>query len=181
MTPLIDNTWNLLQSEYNKYDNPNFKFNTEKEETFKRMFTEKYHHIMKEYMDESVDNLDRHKVAALIIVSILETEAISFENLEKDYIFIGAELLALRVGLAYMLKKLNEKLAERGVDKTIEEFTFPTAQSCPTPYMEIMCRNLYYAKTDFKLNPLDLAERLFLVENIMLIKEGIDPDILKEY
>ena len=47
--------------------------------------------------------------------------------------------------------------------------------------MEIMCRNLYYAKNDYKLNPLDLADRLFLVEYIALTKEGIAPDILKDY
>lgn len=57
----------------------------------------------------------------------------------------------------------------------------PNAQSCGTPYMEIMCRNLYYAKNDYKLNPLDLADRLFLVEYIALTKEGIAPDILKDY
>lgn len=46
----------------------------------------------------------------------------------------------------------------------------------------ILCaRNLYYAKTDYKLNPLDLADRLFLVEYIALMKEGIDPDTLKDY
>lgn len=47
--------------------------------------------------------------------------------------------------------------------------------------MDIMCRNLYYAKTDFTLNPLDLADRLFLVEYIALTKDGINPDILKDY
>mgnify|MGYP006868100695 FL=1 len=47
--------------------------------------------------------------------------------------------------------------------------------------MDIICRNLYYAKTDYKLNPLDLADRLFLVEYFALSSEGIVPDILKDY
>lgn len=183
MTPLIDNTWDLLKEEYSKYskENPNFKFDDSRKDDFRQIFTEKYNGIIRKYMDESVKYLDRHKVAALIIISLLEINAISYETLDEDCIFIGAELLALKVGLAYMVEKLNEKLHTKGIDKKIEKFIFPNAQSCSTSYMDIMCRNLYYSKTDYKLNPLDLADRLFLVEYIALSKEGIDPDVLKDY
>lgn len=183
MTPLIENVWNLLGSEYNKYSqqNPNFEFDITKKEAFRNLFSQGYDEIIKKYMDASVDNLDRHKVAALIIISILETDAISYANLDDDCVFIGSELLALKVGLAYMIEKLNEKLEARGVNKKIETFSFPNAQSCATSYMDIMCRNLYYTKNDYKLNPLDLADRLFLVEYIALSHEGIDPDVLKDY
>lgn len=183
MTPLIENVWDLLENEYNKYsqENPNFRFDKAKKDCFKKLFSKEYDDVMNRYMDSSVEYLDRHKVAALIIVSILETNAIWYENLNEDYVFIGAELLALKVGLAYMVEKLNEKLYSRGVDKKLEKINFPNAQSCNTSYMDIICRNLYYAKTDYKLNPLDLADRLFLVEYIALSSEGIDPDILKDY
>lgn len=183
MTPLIENVWNLLDAEYNMYnqENPNFKFDKTQKNDFKQIFSEKYDYVMKNYMDSSVKDLDRHKVAALIIVSLLEIDAIYYENLDEDCVFIGAELLALKVGLAYMVEKLNEKLCLRGIKKKIEKFNFPNAQSCDTSYIDIMCRNLYYAKTDYKLNPLDLADRLFLVEYIALSKEGIDPDVLKDY
>ncbi len=66
---------------------------------------------MKKYMDDSVNDLDHHKVAALIIVSLLKTDAIQYENLDENCIFIGSELLSLKVGLAYMVGKLNEKLS----------------------------------------------------------------------
>lgn len=183
MTPLIENVWNLLSDEYNKYnkENPNFKFDKTKKSDFKQIFCTKYDDVMTKYMDSSVEYLDRHKVAALIIISLLEVDAISYENLDPDCVFIGSELLALKVGLAYMVEKLNEKLCSRGIKKIIDEFNFPNAQSCDTSYIDIMCRNLYYAKSDYKLNPLDLADRLFLVEYIALSKEGIDPDILKDY
>lgn len=183
MTPLIDNTWDLLDGEYKKYNqnNPQFKFDKTKKEVFKEKFIRSYNEIIKKFMEPSVKTLDRHKVAALIMVSILEADAISYENLDDDCVFIGAELLALKVGLAYMVEKLNEKLASRGISQKIEEFEFPDAQSCATPYMEIICRNLYYAKEYYILNPLDLADRLFLIEYIALSKKEIDPDVLKDY
>ena len=34
---------------------------------------------------------------------------------------------------------------------------------------------------DYQLNPLDLAERLFLLEYIALTKENINPDDLKDF
>ena len=183
MTPMIDNIWDLLTVEYTKYNtkNPNFKFNENKKAEFESVFKKKYNHIITEYMDDSVNELDRHKVSALIIISLLEVNAISIENLDSDFVFVGNELLALKVGLAYMVQKLNEKLVERNIEKQIGEFVFPVAQSCKTPYIDIMCRNLYYAKNDYVLNPLDLADRLFLIEYITLLKENINPDILKDY
>lgn len=183
MTPLIENVWELVKEESKKYTegNSRFIFNESKYKDFKKTFKTNYEKIREEYMLPSVNNLDRHKVSAIIIISLLEVNAISYKDLEQGSIFIGAELLALKVGLAYLVEKLNEKLQEKGVKQKIEEFKLPNAQSCGTPYMEIMCRNLYYAKNDYKLNPLDLADRLFLVEYIALTKEGIDPDILKDY
>lgn len=185
MTPLIDDVWKLLTVECQKYsqENPNFKFDASKKEDFKEYFIAQYKSIKRKYMHPSVKYLDRHKVASLITISILETNVISYDNdnLDEDYIFIGAELISLKVGLAYMIAKLNEKLLSRGVDKKIEKVIFPNAQSCQTPYIEIICRNLFYAKRDFVFNPLDLADRLFLVEYITLSSQNITPDILKDY
>lgn len=183
MNSLIDNIWSLLSDEYCEYSkkNPKFIFDKTKKIKFAKVFSQKYEDIKKKYMDGSVEYLDRHKVAALIIVSILEIDVICYEDLDEDYVFIGAELLAIKVGLAYMVERLNEKLYKRNVNKKIEEFIFPNAQSCETPYIEIMCRNLYYSKSDYQLNPLDIADRLFLVEYIALCKADIDPDILKDY
>lgn len=183
MTPLIENVWDLIKEESKVYtnSNPSFVFDEDKAEKFKEIFRTNYKKIKEKYMLPSVNSLDRHKVASIIIVSLLETDAISYQDLDPQNIFIGAELLAVKTGLAYLVEKLNEKLSEKGAQKKIEMFKLPNAQSCETPYIEVMCRNLYYAKNDYVLNPLDLAERLFLVEYIALTKEGIDPDILKDY
>ncbi len=185
MTTLVNEVWTLLEKEYEAYNkqNKNFTANLtdEKKQAFHDLCDNKYDYIMKKYMDPSVMFLDRHKVAAIIIISLLELDIIHYENMDNDYVFIGAEVVALKVGLAYMVEKLNEKLKDRGVQKRVEMFEFPNAQSCKTPYMEIICRNLYYCKTDYVFNPLDLSDRLFLVEYIALMKMGIDPDILKDY
>ena len=49
MTPLIENIWNLLDAEYNTYnqENPNFKFDKTKKNDFKQIFSEKYNYVMK--------------------------------------------------------------------------------------------------------------------------------------
>ena len=182
MKPLIDKVWNLLDKEFqDKSKNPNLKFDVTKKEQFQTVFTKNYNHILDNYMDETVEHLDRHKVTALIIVSLLEVEPLSYSNLGEEFFFVGQEVSALKIGLAYMIEKLNEKLSSRKIDKKLKKFTFPNAQSCPTKYMEIMCRGLYFSKNDYMLNPLELAEKLFLLEYIALTKEGIDPDLLKDY
>lgn len=183
MTPLINNIWNLIEKEYNEYskNNPLLKFNKNKKNKFREIFQKNYNYIIEKYMDKSVKNLDRHKVASLIIISFLEISPISIENLNEDCVFVANELISLKSGLAYMINILNEKLKERDSNKLMNTFIFPEAQSCRTSYIDIMCRNLYYAKHDYTLNPLDLAERLFLIEYISLIKTGIDPNILKDY
>lgn len=182
MTPIIENAWTLLENEYQKYskENVDFILDKNKKEYFKQAFKKHYNEIKDNYMLPSVKYLDRHKVAAIIIVSILESNAVSYNNLDKDCVFIGNELLAIKVGLAYMTENLNEKLSEKNVGKKIEKVVFPEALSCETSYIEIMCRNLYIAKTDYKLNPLDIADRLFLLEYIILLKNGIDTSVLKE-
>ena len=184
MTPLVNNIWELILEEYKKYGGNDSKlvFDASQVDNFKLLFESKYNHLKEKYMDKSVKHLDRHKVAALIIVSLLEVSPFSIQLPDDgQYISIANELIALKAGLAYMVQSLNKKLEQKNAKKQIETFVFPEAQSCSTSYMEIMCRNLYYAKRDFQLNPLDLAERLFLIEYISLIKSEINPDILKDY
>ena len=52
----------------------------------------------------------------------------------------------------------------------------PNAISCNTSFEDIMIRNLVYAEDNPKwgLNPLAIAENLFLLEYITIIQKGID-------
>ena len=127
-------------------------------------------------MEESVDNLDRHKVAAVIIISILKTIDIEYDNLPETNVFWGKQTVAVNIGLNYMCGELNKILAENGWDGEIERFDMPNAISCNTSFEDIMIRNLVYAEgnPEWGLNPLTIAENLFLLEYITIIQRGID-------
>ena len=79
-----------------------------------------------------------------------------------------------------MQSQLNKILVDKNL-QPIKALWFPKAVSCKTPYFEIFCRNLYFSNNSDKwgLNPLDIAEKLFILEYVTLEKAGIDPQILK--
>ena len=62
----------------------------------------------------------------------------------------------------------------------LTEYIMPRALVCETDYETIICRNLYYAKTYYDLNPIDLANTLFLLEQFTLLKLDVDLDILRK-
>lgn len=134
-------------------------------------------------MYDDVQELDRHKLAAIIICSIIKADAIQsiYPYKAKEYIFDGNEKIALDIGLSYMnasLKKLLSRRPQEG--EKFDDFILPKASMCDTEYISIMCRNLCYAKRDYKLNPIDLANTLFLLEYITLIQVGINPETMKQ-
>ena len=40
----------------------------------------------------------------------------------------------------------------------------PTDMACKTDYFDILTHNLYFSRNDYMLNPLDLVDKLFLLE-----------------
>ena len=132
-------------------------------------------------MKDSSKPLDRHKIAAILIISTIRTDVLKSTKKNENDIFIGNYILATEVGLSYMLQILNEELEKRELPP-IEKYYFPEAFSCKTDYSKIFYRNLYFSNenADWGLNPLDIAERLFLLEYITLLKNEIDTSILKE-
>ena len=154
-----------------------------KKKTFETEFMNLYEKINEKYMLEDTESLDRHKVAAIIMISIIKSEILSVRDKEsQNKTFLGNYILATDCGFSYMLKELNIKLGELE-QKEIKKFFFPEAMACETNYYRIFYRNLYFADSDedWGLNPLDIAERLFLLEYVTLEKNDIDPSILKEY
>lgn len=154
-------------------------YDKSKKEKFKSNFTLLYDQLSK-YMEDPTKPLDRHKVAAIIIISIIKSNILTSTGNTKERIFVGNYILASEMGLSYMLAKLNEKLSD---NEKIDKYFFPEAFSCPTDYFDIFYRNLYYVNDneDWSLNPLDISERLFLLEYITVDKKGIDLNKLKEY
>lgn len=180
--PAVDNMWNAFRKsfEWYKKQDHNLVFHEDKYEIFKNTFFDLYKTILTMHMKPDVVELDRHKVAAVTIVSCIQSEVISYKNgaLPNEKYFLGPEMIATEVALSWMLRGLNQKLQVLFYQTPIKQYTMPTAFACPTPYFDIFCRNLYYARTSYMLNPLDVSEKLFLLEYITLLTNGIDPEYL---
>ena len=179
MTKFVDAIWNTLITVTDKRDD--IIFDKSLKDTFTTSFKTLYNEIKSKYMKDSVYNLDRHKVAAIAIVTILKLDIIKpAKDTDDEMLFIGKELVATEVALSIMCELLNDKLSAIGYQKKIDAYYMPEAMSCNTPYILIFVRNLIYAKNDYVLNPLDLAEKLFLLETISLLKYDINPNLLAE-
>ena len=186
MNELKTNIWKNVQEQAQLIikDYPqNFKYNEDSRTIFFQAFEHYYNDIKTKVMYDDVQELDRHKLAAIIICSIIKADAIQsiYPYKEKEYIFDGNEKIALNIGLSYMNASLR-KLLHRNPreEEKFTDFIFPEASMCDKEYVSILCRNLCYAKRDYKLNPIDLANTLFLLEYITLMQVGITPQTMKQ-
>ncbi|MBQ3544650.1 MAG: hypothetical protein IJA34_06660 [Lachnospiraceae bacterium] len=176
MRQMVEKIWELLEcniKEMNK-KSQDVILNYEAHDRFYDYFKELYAEIKKNYMKNEVKNLDRHKVSGIIIVTIIKSDVIQYKGkMEENYIFFGKYVIATSVAITYMQDRLNEKILDKG-EKIIYKLKFPKNLSYEYSYFEMFCRNLYFADINNKwgLNPLDIAEKLFLLEYISLIEDG---------
>lgn len=163
-------------------DNDKIQFHPEQKQIFFKIFQEIYDCILNNCMavDKGITALDRHKVTAIITISGIESDFVSMNEVASGVTFLGKEVVSLSVALSFMQATLNAQLKSVGIDKEIKEFIFPKAWTCNTDYFDIMVRNLYYSQQYWKMNPLELAEKFFLIEYITLEKYGIDTEVLRE-
>lgn len=183
MRQTIERIWTLLNVTVEKLQEQDngIVLNRESYKRFNDIFRDLHKEIKDRYMEKSVKNLDRHKIAGIAIISIIRSDAITYQGkVDEDKEFFGQYLIAMSVGITFMQNQLNTLLFRKKV-QPIKTICFPEPLSCDTPYFEILCRNLYFANNnrDWGLNPLELAEKLFLLEYMTLEKNGIDPRILK--
>lgn len=183
MKQTIERTWELLENTVDQLSKQTagIVLNKDSYKKFDDNFRQAYKEIKEHYMDNNVKNLDRHKVASIIIVSILKSDAIVYQGKnEQNKEFFGQYLIATSVGITFMQNQLNTILVEKN-EQPIKKLWFPDPLSCDTPYFEILCRNLYFSNnnSNWGLNPLEIAEKLFLLEYVTLEKCGIDPHVFK--
>ena len=176
--------WKLVENQASaivREDKESFSFNSNSKFIFFQKF-EKYIDMIKtKFMANEVTDLDRHKVAAIIICSVIESEVIQLNyTCSEEEAFIGNEKLAVTIGLSYMRETLKRIMKGVPGEEKFEEYYFPKALACDTEYVNILCRNLYYSYNEFMLNPIDLANELYLLEYISLVQCGIDLDVLRE-
>ena len=133
-------------------------------------------------MDASVQSLDRHKQAAILIYATVCCNVFSpGRELDDDEIFVGEQQVALLLGLSYMKDRLNDILKKNN-QKTIKEYVFPKAFSCATDYFDILTRDLYLQDhRDNEIYILFLSHVLFLIEYYTLREYGVDDSVLREW
>lgn len=175
--------WNLIDSESKKivkeYSNYCYVSLNKKEEFF-TYFDEYEKEIKESFMAPEVETLDSHKIAAIIICSILQTNIINLNSeIEENSIFLGNERIAVNIALNYMEHVLKVILKNSKELEKFSHYKMPVAFMCNVDYITIFCRNLYFAKTKYKLNPMDIANTLFLIETVSLLKDEIDLDEVK--
>lgn len=161
----------------------NFEYNENGKSIFDKSFDRYFNDIKDKVMLPEARGLDSHKIAAVVICSIIKADAlkVSVCDYEKDKrIFDGNEKIAVKVGLGYMAAALKKIMKGTQEESKFTEYIMPKAIMCETDYMTIICRNLYFAKTYYQLNPIDLANTLFLFEQLTLLQNKVDLDILRE-
>lgn len=177
--------WNLAQEEainISKAFPDSFAFNDNSEFIFYESFDNYMTDIKSNFMQDGVNTLDSHKIAAITICSIINSNILKviFKYDKEEKLFIGNEKIAFTIGLSYMNTAMRELLKDTSESIKFKDYVMPEALICDTDYITILCRNLYYAKTYYKLNPIDLANTLFLLENFNLVNFGINLNIVKE-
>jgi hypothetical protein len=176
----ICEVWDALKETSKRYSKRDEKINFQDDfNQFQDRFQAIYSNIKAEYMRSDVIELDRHKIIAAMITTCAEIPVITYSGNSSRLISLAKYMIPVEVGLNWMLSGLNREMENRQKNYSVSRYFMPSAFACPTPYFEIFCRNLYYAKEKGTgLNPLDIAEKLFLLEYITLLKNNIDPEIL---
>lgn len=184
MTKTKEQIWKMFDEvcQDMRSQDPHIIFHADKKQKFFDSFQKMYDLILNECMDvkRGINTLDRHKVAGIIVVSGIESEFVSMQELKNGTVFLGKEIISLSVALSFLQAALNMELEKAGSEKRIGQFVYPQALMCKTDYFDIMARNLFYSQKYWQMNPLELAEKFFLIENYTLEKNGIDPAILRK-
>lgn len=153
---------------------------TDAQKVFDDNFEYYYEKITREFMSANRDEefLDRHKVGAIIICSVLDSKIVGIGKefvKDKEDEFLGNEKIAFEVALSYMYIQLRQNFTQGKIpyENIFEHYILPHPFSCDRTYGEVICRDLYLSKENFKLNPLLLANLLFFIEEYSFVKSGI--------
>lgn len=161
------------------------KFNSNKQDKFEQIFTDYYENIRTNFMTEETEALDRHKQAAIFVVSAIEAGVVS-QQCDEHEMALAQYVIVLDVSLSYLVGCINRRLNKIG--KSIPRIQLPSAWACDTKYFTILSRILYYENEDTKMagtekmsyNVIEWSDRFFLLEYITLIQNQIDPNFMKD-
>lgn len=168
----LETLWNemIKEAECSSKADENIILNKERKMIFQKIFEEIYDKIKSKNMRNEVVFLDRHKVAAIIICSVIKTKIIECRSIDDNKVFLGNYWLALSAGLSYLQYELNQMLQEQG-KLPIKEIIFPDIMYGKSSYKENLINMLYYSDLEDSLNVLELANIMFLLEKINLLQK----------
>jgi len=142
---------------------------------FEKAFQEKYVQTREKNMWGERANLDRHKVAAIIIYAIIETNIIECTVNIKG-LFQDNYRLAVSVGLSFLQDECNRMLKGKKLS-LIEKMKFPEVFEGEESYETHLIKMLYYSNEDSNsenrkrdTDILALSNILFLIEYINIRK-----------
>lgn len=131
-----------------------------------------YNDCKRNEMSSDVVNLDRHKVAAILVIEALKLQVIKRKDGKiadtSDEFFIGPQKILLVCAIHYLAQEINHYLENSGYLDKLQQFIMPRAFSCDTGYVDIMSRQLRNELNADKLYVLSLAEKFFLLEYIAI-------------
>ncbi len=124
-------------------------------------------------MSSDVVNLDRHKVAAILVIEAAKLNVIKRKDGRiadtKDEWFIGAQKILLVSAICYLAQEINRIIEASGKDiPRMKQFKMPEVFSCKTSYIDIMSRLLRNETDDHRLYILSWSEKFFLLEYIAI-------------
>ena len=167
--------WNAVYSYANQFilkSGNTFFFNNRAKSDLLSEYNDLKSAFKKKYMknaDESI--LDRHKVAAVFMIAILNVKPIripdevQLQRKSEDVYstsfskFFGNEKLAIRAGIAVLnsyIEKDSKEKKEVPLPKIVRH----------GEYIENFCRELYINQLEKKLSILSIAHELFLIEEL---------------
>lgn len=178
MKKTTEQFWNALEREclknYSAELLPLYLVKAEKEK-YLQQCDDRYGEYKRKFMKPEVENLDRHKVAAIMVGEGIARNIICCDSSFGNQIFIGQEKILLTCAFQYIIREFNSIIKNSGFER-MKYFVLPEAFSCGTKYIDIMCRNLVYTKKtkvfadpEIALNiEMELAEKFFLLEYIAI-------------
>lgn len=132
-----------------------------------------YELCMLKEMSSDVVYLDRHKVAAILVIEAAKLGVIKRKDGRiadtEDEWFIGAQKILLISAISYLAQETNRIIEASGKDiPKMTQFKMPEAFSCNTSYIDIMSRLLRNELDDGRLYVLSWSEKFFLLEYIAI-------------
>lgn len=165
MSSKLDQFWeqmiNYAYAEQRR--NNNIAVNPERKAQFVDTFQCKYSEMMTMYMNQKVQYLDRHKVSAILIYSVIRTGLLEYKD--KTQVCKENYQLAISLALSYLVYESNIDRKEKG-QKKLDRIIFPMVYNGNKDYKELLLSILEMSDIDDNINLLELANIMMLLERL---------------